>query len=395
MRMLTAIRERLSSRDHRWELVGELVAGQYEVLSPLGTSHTGRAYLARERSLDRTVVIKFVHRAPPERQAKIMERFRREARALSRLNHPHVAQLHAFGQAEDGRPFLVTEYVDGRPLEKMLERFAWLPEARVLPILDQICAGLEEAHGAGLVHRNLKPANVMIAERRDGADFVKLVNFGVARLPEKSRTPRGHEERLTAPRGVCGTPRYLSPEQARGLDADARADIYAVGLIGYEMLAGRPPFDGENAVSWAYKHAKEPAPPASERAKNHPVHPVVEALLARCLEKRPEDRFQSATELRLALAEALSVVRAAGKPVQPLVRRNASRDVPAVKARPEELRSTSKMAAILGAGALPPGTTRLQRAAAGAARWVLSGHRRWYLAGAGALLAGFLIGASL
>jgi len=277
--------------------------GRYEIISPLGSSHTGRTYLARQIEVDRLVVIKFMHEPRRARSTRPLERFQREARALARLDHPNVARLLDYGETEDGRRYMVTEHVEGRPLAVLQERFGWLPQARVVAILDQLASALAGAHDRGLVHRNVKPQSVVIAESRDGSDHAFITDFGLV----KERGPDAAapvERNLTGGAGGWyGTPRYLSPEQAFGRPSDARSDVYTLGLIAYELLAGHSPFDAHNAVTCAYMHAVVEAPALDAQPDGTPIAPHLRQLVARCLAKKPEDRFPSMHAFRAALED--------------------------------------------------------------------------------------------
>jgi serine/threonine-protein kinase len=278
--------------------------GRYVIISPLGSSHTGRTYLARQLELDRLVVIKFMHEPRSARSSRPLERFQREARALARLDHPHVARLLDYGEAADGRRYMVTEHVEGRPLAALQERFGWLPQERVVGLLDQIASALAGAHDHGLVHRNLKPRSVVVSESRDGSDHAHLVDFGLV----KESAPDGAEPAshgvTGGPGGWYGTPRYLSPEQAFGRPSDARTDVYAIGLLAFELLSGRPPFDAHSPITCAYMHAVVAAPALDAQPDGTPIAPRLRDLVARCLAKAPEDRFPTMHALRAALEDA-------------------------------------------------------------------------------------------
>ncbi|MFT7582608.1 MAG: serine/threonine protein kinase [Myxococcota bacterium] len=273
----------------------------------MGSSLTGRTYLARQISIDRLVVIKFMHEAEQARSTRPVARFEREGRALARLDHPGIAALYDYGVTADGRRFMVTEFVDGRSLKALEDRFGWLPQPRALALLDQLAAALGEAHRAGLVHRNLKPQNVFVSEERDGKDRATLVNFGLVKeIGEVEARDSLVPEHLDL--GSCGTPRYMSPEQALGSDIDARSDVYSFGALAYELLTGSAPFEEKTPVAYAYKHASVQPEMPTERFGEMRVHPEVEALLVRCLRKRPSERFASMDGVRAQIAVASAAV---------------------------------------------------------------------------------------
>jgi serine/threonine-protein kinase len=235
-------------------------------------------------------------RGPLARDPELAARFRTEARVVSRLSHPHTIAVFDFGELEGNEGFyLAMEYLHGENLYDVLRREGRLPEARAAAIGEQLLGALGEAHEAGIVHRDVKPANVMLLQPKSDADFVKLLDFGIAEIEGQG------------PGGGLGTPTYLSPEQARGGAPDARSDLYSLGVMLYEMVGGDPPFAAPHplAVLSAHVH-EEPAPLASRCPE---VSPAFAAVVHRALSKRPEDRFRSADEMREALRAA--AVRAA------------------------------------------------------------------------------------
>lgn len=269
------------------------IDGRYQILGPLGSSLTGSSFLARHRELGRRVVVKLEH---DRADAVLKARFEREAQALSRLDHPHVARLLDFGQTADHRRFMVVEHVEGRDLRQMLERWGRLPEPRVLRILDQLADALGAVHAVGLVHRNLKPENVLIGEGRHGEDLVKLTNFGLVRSEGA-----GFDDSGTKTGAMQGTPRYWAPEQVLGEPADARTDVYAFGVLAYELLTGRPPFLSSTVEGFAWQHVHQRVPRALDPNGRPRIRPQLEAVLARCLAKHPNERFASMREVRKAL----------------------------------------------------------------------------------------------
>ncbi len=258
----------------------------------------GEVCLARDLTLDRTVALKFLPQdltRDPDR----VSRFRREARAASGLNHPNVCTVFALGEEGDGQHYLAMEYVDGETLRQRLGRSP-LPLTEVLDIAIQLASGLTAAHASGVVHRDLKPENVML--RRDG--LVKVLDFGLAKLTPEQASSGGVTATgvNTGPGIVLGTTAYMSPEQARGEDLDARTDIWSLGVILYEMVAGRPPFSGEspNDVIATILHG-EPAPMA--RYSQH-VPDELQRIVNKLLRKDRQQRYQLTRDLLLDL-EAL------------------------------------------------------------------------------------------
>src|SRR6516225_3848085 len=210
------------------------VIGSYRIDALIGAGGMGEVYKALDTKLDRPVALKLLS-TDTARDPDRLRRFHAEARAASSLNHPHILVIHDFGDL-DGRPFMVTEYVEGETLRQRLDRGV-LSGADAIDVALQVGAALTAAHSRGLVHRDIKPENVM--RRPDG--YVKVLDFGLAKLTSRDDGDRGSD---TLPGVLLGTPRYMSPEQARGQEVDARSDIWSLGVLLYEMLAGRPPFAG-------------------------------------------------------------------------------------------------------------------------------------------------------
>ena len=232
-----------------------------------------------------------VLRGPLARDPELAARFRSEARVVSRLSHPHTIAVFDFGELEGNEGFyLAMEYLHGENLFDVLRREGRLPEARAAAIGEQLLGALGEAHEAGIVHRDVKPANVMLLQPKNDADFVKLLDFGIAEIEGQG------------PGGGLGTPTYLSPEQARGAAPDARSDLYSLGVLLYEMVGGRPPFSAPHPMAVLSSHLhEEPAPLGSLCPE---VSPAFAAVVHRALAKRPEERFESADAMRAALHAA-------------------------------------------------------------------------------------------
>ncbi len=274
--------------------------GHYNVLAPLGAGGMGEVYRALDARLDREVAIKVL---PAEfaNDAGRLGRFEQEARATSALNHPNILTVYDIGQHE-GAPFIVAELLEGEELRAQLEQGPIAPR-KAVEYAQQIAAGLAAAHGKGIVHRDLKPENLFVTT----GERVKILDFGLAKL----RAPRtgavdmaaSTQKKLTDPGTVMGTVGYMAPEQVRGQEADHRADIFAFGVILYEMLSGRRPFGGDSSVEVMNAILKEEPPELSET--NAKISPTLEKIVRRCLEKNPERRFHSAHDLGFAL-EALA-----------------------------------------------------------------------------------------
>jgi serine/threonine-protein kinase len=259
---------------------------RYEVVREIARGGMATVHLARDLTLDRLVALKVLSGELATDPA-FVERFRREAQAAARLSHPNIVSVYDWGQ-EGATPFIVMEYVEGRTLREVIAAEGPLAPLRVAEIGEQIAAGLSFAHRHGIVHRDVKPGNVLLG--RVGG--VKVTDFGIARAA-------GVGDGLTQTGSVMGTAAYFSPEQAQGLPVDARSDVYALGVVLYEMATGTTPFRGENPVSVAYQHVREPLPPPSGRLPGLPAD--LERVILTALAKAPDDRYQSADDLRADL----------------------------------------------------------------------------------------------
>jgi tRNA A-37 threonylcarbamoyl transferase component Bud32 len=286
--------------------IGRTVDEKFRIDALIGQGGMGRVYRARHLTLDRTVVLKVLHRAFSG-DPQVAQRFQREARAASRLNHPNSIAVLDFGAAEDGTLFMAMEHVGGRDLARVVAEEFPLPEPRIVRIGAQILSALAEAHAQGVVHRDLKPENVMVEPRRDEPDFVKVLDFGIAKIS----APGQGEPRLTQVGIVAGTPEYMSPEQARGAELDARSDLYSVGVVLYQMATGDLPFQSDTPVGFLTKHIAEV--PVRPRARRPEVSEALDVVIARALEKDPAARFQSAEEMRSALLACVGA-RSAPRP---------------------------------------------------------------------------------
>jgi len=264
-------------------LVGRVLAERFEILERIGEGGTGVVYRAKQLSVDRIVAIKLLG-AHVSTDPSWVKRFHNEARAASRLDHPNTIRLLDFGQTKEGMLFIAMEFLNGKSLRTEIDRLGRLPPNRVLRILSQACASLHEAHQQGIIHRDIKPDNVYLVEMKGGGDFVKVLDFSVAKLdaPDAQVTRAGI---------VFGTPAYMSPEQGRGVQLDARSDIYALGILAYEMLTGKPPFDAKMPTEVVMMHLREqPAPLVG-------FPPQIANLVMKALAKDPKQRQQSADEM--------------------------------------------------------------------------------------------------
>jgi len=276
---------------------GTLIAGRYEILEHIATGGMASVFKTWDHRVERMVAMK-VLRSLDKNDLRAVERFRREARAAAALTHPNAVTIYDFVE-EMGQYFLVMEYIHGPTLKQLIAQRRQLQPREVLEIAAQVCAVLQVAHAQGFIHRDIKPQNIMLARTTaavgtgigGGSVLVKLTDFGIVRVVE--------DQGLTNSGIVLGTADYLSPEQARGEKLTASSDLYSLGVVMFEMLAGRPPFIGPTAVSIAMQHASVVPPPL--RQFNVTVPPAVEQIVQRALEKEPENRYGSAAEMQQAL----------------------------------------------------------------------------------------------
>lgn len=283
--------------------VGKEVAGQFRIVERIGSGGMGAVYKAEQPDMNRHVAIKILHPRYLGR-ADLVSRFRREARAMSHLSHPNTARVFLYGQLEDGACYFVMEYLAGRNLAQVVRAEGPMKAARAVAVMSQACAALDEAHRAGIIHRDLKPENIFLTTQGGITDFPKVLDFGLAKVTEKQMKPGSMI--LTREGMVFGTPEFMSPEQARGKTLDARSDIYSLGIIIYELLTGKLPFEAKQPIEFIQLHVNEPPIPLSQRVEGLYFPPGLEAVVMRTLAKDPDDRYASAAEFGAAL-EAVMV----------------------------------------------------------------------------------------
>jgi tetratricopeptide (TPR) repeat protein len=288
-------------------LIGRTLPGGFVILELIGVGGMGRVYRAEQTNLGRTVAVKIVHpHLAGEENA--VARFITEARAASRLNHPNSVAVIDFGKTNDGQLYLVMEYLRGKDLARVAYEEGPLPFRRIVDVLRQTLAALAEAHHYDIIHRDLKPENIILEPVRGGGDFVKVVDFGLAKMQVEKSQPS-----ITSPGIVCGTPEYMSPEQGRGDVLDARSDLYAVGVILFQLLTGRLPFEAETPTQVVLMHLSKPPPDPNVVAPERMIPKPIIDLTMKSLAKEADNRFQSADEFAAALGEAMAKVEATAR----------------------------------------------------------------------------------
>ena len=280
------------------KLIGRVLAGKFRLDSLLGEGAMGRIYLARQLLLDKDVAIKVLHQHLGG-EDRVARRFHREAKAASRLSHTNSVQILDFGNTDDGVLYIAMEYLDGEDLQIVLDHDHPFSCRRIGNILGQTLRAIDEAHHAGIIHRDLKPENILVQSDRHGHDIVKVCDFGIAKILE------GEGQSITVDGFVCGTPQYMAPEQARGEDVDARLDIYAAGIVLYQMLTGVPPFTGETALGIITKHLTDDPMPPRKKRPDLGIPASLEAIALKAMSKNRSDRYASAGLMADALEEAI------------------------------------------------------------------------------------------
>lgn len=285
---------RLNDSNQAW--LGKVVDGRYKVMEVIGRGGMGVVYRVEHLRMGKVAAMKVLHRDLVS-DVDVVQRFEREAAAISKLHHPHTVQVFDFGTAQ-GALYLIMEYVRGLDLGSIISRDGPLPWSRAAPLLAQICGALGEAHELGIVHRDLKPENVLITRTGNGRDYAKVLDFGLAKL-EQPKTPTTATDRQQ----IVGTPYFMSPEQIRGDDVDARSDLYSFGCLMFEVLTGQHLFTGSTAVGVLTKHLTVEPDAPSMRAPKLGIDPQVDAICKKALAKDPSARFQTTTALVEAIEE--------------------------------------------------------------------------------------------
>ncbi len=283
------------------EMIGTILANRYEVISFIGSGGMSFVYMVRNRTLDQVLALKMMQ-PRLRRDQEMIRRFKQEAQAVSSLDHRNVVAIHEFGVTDEGRLFLVMDYVPGVSLAELLLKENRLPVARALPILIQACDAIAHAHERGIIHRDLKPGNIMLSSSDEQADVVKIVDFGIAKLQ-----PAEGLEDLQATRSgeLFGSPLYMSPERCMGRALDSRSDIYSMGCLMYEAITGHPPFLGTTIYEIFYKHMQQRPAGLGKIIYDKQLCKEIETVILTCLAKDPDNRFQSVSQLKDELQRIL------------------------------------------------------------------------------------------
>lgn len=281
-------------------VIGTLVADKYEVLGEVGRGSLGIVYRAKNRDDGQIVAVKMILGVSDD-DVKL-KRYEQGINSARLLNHPNIVRIQDSGMTHDGRPFYVTEYIEGKKLSDLLKQSKRIPVERTIDIISQVCDAIDHAHYYGVIHRNLKPANIIITDNDDGTETVHVLDFGLAKSFFQSNKP---DYKLTATGEIVGSPEYMSPEQSMFKEeVDWRSDIYSTGCLIYQMLTGKPPFKGTSNLDTMLKQAKAKPKPLLDVAPDAAIPPAVQDVVLRALEKDPNDRQQTMILLRDELLEA-------------------------------------------------------------------------------------------
>jgi serine/threonine protein kinase len=281
----------------------DLLNGQFQIVRKIGTGGMGAVYEAAQPSVNGKVAVKILHAKLANRK-DLVSRFNREAAAMSHLSHPNTVKVLVYGEDEkDGLLYIVMEYLEGKNLNQTVRAEGPMAAERAVPMLVQACHALQEAHEKGIVHRDLKPENIFVCNQGGMKDFVKVLDFGLAKVTEREMRPGSMV--LTQEGMVFGTPEFMSPEQAQGKTLDARSDIYSLAVILYEVLTGKLPFEAKSPMEYIQLHVQKEPIPLSQRVAGKTFPPALDAVIAKALAKERDERYQTAAEFAQALQQAV------------------------------------------------------------------------------------------
>jgi len=377
--------------DTNYPLLGQVVGGRYHIVERIGEGGMGVVYKAEQRlgSTVRRVAVKTLH-ADLSRDPSITARFHREVGTIAQLEHPNTVKVYDFGSTDDGALYIAMEFLDGKPLNRVIQTEGALEPRRVANLLRQMAGSLDEAHRQGIIHRDLKPENVLLIERAGEKDVVKLVDFGIAARTESA--DRAKEQKLTQQGMVLGTPPYMSPEQFTGKALDARTDVYSLGIMTYEMLTGRLPFEADTPWQWATHHMTSQPRSFDDLPAGSRLPEAARRAVLKALAKDPNDRQSSAGQFQAEFSAALVGMGSAAPRAVPAPAAAGNKTEAMAEATPFAVAATEAMAAATpltaprSALASPPGPVALppapaREASAGGGRGLIYG-----LSGVGAVL---------
>jgi Serine/threonine protein kinase len=278
---------------------------RYKVTEEIGSGGMSRVYKAKDLKIGETVAVKVLHQhllnESSSKRKKPEKRFEQEFKATMALGHQNIVRVFDYGFTKEQLPFIVMEYLNGRSLEQLLRDDGRLKQSQFLTVFYQTCSALSHAHVRGVIHRDVKPSNIMLVKTEQNVELVKLLDFGIAKVE-----PQGEDtqQKLTQTGDVFGSPYYMSPEQCKGGILDARSDIYSLGCVMYQALIGKRPFEGDNAYKTIYMHVNVQPPPFAAVRMDIPIAQSMEAVVMKCLEKEPHMRYQTVQALSLDLQKA-------------------------------------------------------------------------------------------
>ena len=305
-----APKPRIATKKRRPDpLIGTTIAGKYKIIDKLGEGGMGSVYRASQQPIERLVAVKVLLNKLVDDDMAV-RRFDQEARAVSKMQHPNTVTIYDYGQTEDGRFYLVMEFLKGKTLTDLLRSHGTLEPHLACHVIRQVCASLGEAHLTGIIHRDLKPDNIFLTTVGNDENFVKVLDFGVAKLADNEAGAT-----LTQTGMIFGTPKYMSPEQAEGRPIDSRADIYAIGVVLYELLTGRPPFLADTAVALLLKHISAQPPEFSKIRSDLNVPKQLEQVTMKALSKNVDHRYSTVDELAEDLYQCMTSMRTGAMPV--------------------------------------------------------------------------------
>jgi serine/threonine-protein kinase len=280
-------------------LIGTVLDDRYEILAEVGRGALGVVYKARHLVMEKTVAVKILFgEVDVDKDETNFLRFQREAQAASSMSHPNIVTVYDFGFSKQKTPYLVMDYIEGVNLKEVLSRHQRLPVERAVQIFLQMCSALEHAHSKGILHRDIKPENVVLLRTSWNPEFVKLVDFGIAKYVNE---PRNNSKKLTMDGQVLGTPAYMSPEQVMGDRLDPRSDVYCMGVLMYHSVSGRLPILGTTSADTMSRHISDKPKEFQEICPNIPIPFKLERTIFKALKKHPQDRHQSMKELFIEL----------------------------------------------------------------------------------------------